>query len=270
MQEMTPAHFPDVFLQLLLPVLVFLLCILYVSAVLFTNRTYSRWPVSRTIFWAFGCVCALLAISGPLAERASTDFTAHMIGHLFLGMLAPLLMALALPMTLLLRTLPTAKARLLTRLLKSWPIRILTHPLIAALLNVGGLWLLYTTELYVRMHENLLLHVLVHLHVWIAGYLFTISILYFDPVYHRVSFRLRAIVLISSLAGHSILAKYLYAHPPIGVPLPQAEQGSMLMYYGGDAIDAVIIFLLCLQWYKAVRPRTGAHSLSEDKLFRGY
>mgnify|MGYP003446024625 FL=1 len=67
--------------------------------------------------------------------------------------------------------------------------------------------------------------------------------------------RYRAVVLIVALAGHSILAKYLYAYPPIGISKQQAERGSMLMYYGGDIIDAILIFILCFQWYKANRPK---------------
>lgn len=105
------------------------------------------------------------------------------------------------------------------------------------------------------MHGNSLLHLVVHLHVFLAGYVFTISVLYVDPVFHRKSFIYRAIILIIALAGHGILSKYIYAHPPEGVPIAQAEIGSMVMYYGGDVIDAMIIFILCLQWYKAVRPR---------------
>ena len=65
----------------------------------------------------------------------------------------------------------------------------------------------------------------------------------------------RAIVLVCSLAGHSILSKYLYAHPPIGVSSADAETGAMLMYYGGDLIDLGLILIFCYQWYKATRPR---------------
>lgn len=82
----------------------------------------------------------------------------HMLVHLLLGMLAPLLMALAAPMTLLLRTLSVSSARVLSRVLSSRPLRLLTHPVIASFLNLGGLWLLYTTDLYSLMHENILLH----------------------------------------------------------------------------------------------------------------
>lgn len=232
-----------------------LLAALYVGAVLFTNRHYKKWPLHRTICWCLGLVCATLAVAGPLANLAHEDFTMHMIGHLLLGMLAPLLLVLAAPMTLLLRTLSTKSARLLTKLLKSSLARIVTDPIVATILNIGGLWLLYTTELYTLMHDNSVVSFFVHVHILLAGYLFTISMIYIDPVFHRKSFLYRAIVLIFALASHGILAKYLYMHPPSGVAIEQAQQGSMVMYYGGDLIDAVIIFILCLHWYRATKPR---------------
>jgi len=82
----------------------------------------------------------------------------------------------------------------------------------------------------------------------------------FDPMPHQVSFLYRAIVLIIALAGHDILSKYIYANPPVGIPLEDAKVGGMIMYYGGDAIDMVIIYILCLQWFKAARPRSSAIS----------
>ena len=114
-----------------------------------------------------------------------------MVGHVLLGMLAPLLMVLATPMTLILRTIPVRSARRLTRILKSLPVQIITNPLCAASLNVGGLWLLYTTDLYVLMQQNIIIHILVHIHVFVAGYLFTMSIIYLEPTPHRLSFTFR-------------------------------------------------------------------------------
>ncbi len=241
--------------QLLFALLILLALVLYFLAVVVSNRRYKSWPIYRTVCWVFGVFFATIAVAGPLANRAHVDFTAHMFGHLFLGMLAPLLMALAAPMTLVLRTLSVPLARRFSRVLRSWPSRMFTHPVVASFLNIGGLWLLYTTNLYLLMQENILLHLIVHFHVFLAGYLFTVSIIYIDPIPHRISFLYRAIVLVVALAGHGILSKYIYVEPPPGVPAAQAEIGAMLMYYGGDIIDIVIIFILCLQWFRATRPR---------------
>jgi putative membrane protein len=229
--------------------------ILYILAVIKSNREYKQWSFYRIAFWVSGVVCAVMAVAGPLAQRAHHDFTVHMVGHLLLGMLAPLLMVLAAPMTLVLRTLNVTLARRFTRLLKSWPVRFLSDPIVASLLSVGGLWVLYVTDLFVTIHQNIILHVLIHIHVFLAGYLFTLSMIYIDPTLHRTSYTYRAIVLILALTGHGILSKYIYANPPTGISVSQAEMGGMLMYYGGDAVDMVMIFILCYQWYRATRPR---------------
>ena len=223
----------------------------YAAAVSMSNRKHKNWPGHRFVFWCLGALTALIALTGPLAELAHLDFRMHMAVHLLLGMLAPLLIAISRPMTLALRTLSVSSARGVTALLKSVPFRLVGNPITAAILNIGGLYVLYMTDLFHFMHQSLLLYALVHLHVFLAGYLFTVSIVYFDITPHRFSFLFRSIVLIIALAGHKILAKALYANPPEGVPRAEAEAGSMLMYYGGDAIDAFLIFFLCLHWYKS-------------------
>ncbi|MGP4040066.1 cytochrome c oxidase assembly protein [Gracilibacillus sp. D59] len=227
--------------------------IIYFLAIVISHQKQRTWPVYRTLFWVTGSTFAMIAVAGPLAERAHLDFTIHMLVHLLLGMLAPLLMVLAAPITLIVRALPVQHAKLLTKWLRSRFVHIISDSIVASILNIGGLWLLYTTDLFTAMHENMILYVVIHLHVFLAGYLFTISIIYIEPTAHRKSYLYRSIIMVLALAGHGILAKYMYANPPIGVPSYQAEIGSMLMYYGGDLVDLIIIFILCSQWYKETR-----------------
>lgn len=227
----------------------------YAAAVCVSNRKYRKWPLHRLVFWCLGALTILAALIGPLSEQAHHNFRMHMTVHLILGMLAPLLIAMSCPVTLLLRTLSTAAARKLTAILKSRLFRVLSNPITAAILNIGGLYLLYLTALYRLMHESTLLYALIHLHIFLAGYLFTVAIVYFDVTPHRFSFLYRSSVLIVALAGHKILAKTLYGDPPAGVGRQEAEAGSMLMYYGGDLIDAFLIFFLCWHWYKATGKR---------------
>jgi putative membrane protein len=249
-----PASGPSFELLLALP---FVLAVLiYILLALISNRRHKRWPFYRYLYWNFGVLSASIVLMGPISNLAHENFTAHMVGHLFLGMLAPLLLVHAAPMTLLMRTLSVGSARRLSRVLKSLPVSIYCNPVVASILNIGGLWVLYTTELYSQMQDNLLLHIVIHIHVFLAGYLHTISILYIDPAPHRYGYIFRAFVLILSLAAHGILSKYIYAHPPVGVPNEQAEVGGLIMYYGGDLVEIVLIFLFCQQWYKAARPRT--------------
>ncbi|WP_240605817.1 cytochrome c oxidase assembly protein [Planctomonas deserti] len=219
-----------------------------------SSRRRGRWPFPRTAAWLAGVALAAGAVHLALSP-VGAGFVGHMTSHLLLGMLAPLLLVLAAPGTLALRSLPVVPARRLSAVLRSGPVRVLTHPVPAVVLNVGGLWLLYATPLYGAMHANPLLLAAVHAHVFAAGYLFTFSIAGPDPAPHRPALAVRAVVLLAAIAGHSVLAKYLYAHPPAGVSAADAATGSQLMYYGGDAIELCLIVALGTAWYRSTRPR---------------
>jgi putative membrane protein len=54
--------------------------------------------------------------------------------------------------------------------------------------------------------------------------------------------------LVAAVAAHDILAKVIYAHPPVGVDPMQARSGAMIMYYGGDALSIIVMIILCARW----------------------
>ncbi|WP_271400200.1 cytochrome c oxidase assembly protein [Salinicoccus roseus] len=229
--------------------------ILYPAGMYISGKKHKKWPFHRFVLWSAGVVLAASALTGPLAQLSHTNFTAHMMGHLLVGMLAPLLLVFGRPMTLLMRTLNVQSARKLSRLLNSRYISFITNPLIAATLNIGGLFLIYMTGLFTMMHMSAWLYALIHLHVFLAGYLFTISLIYIDITTHRYSYMYRAIVLILALGFHKVLSKLIYAAPPEGISKAAGESGALLMYYGGDIIDIGLIVILCWQWYQARAPR---------------
>jgi len=234
------------------------LMLLYIGAAYWTSKTYTSWSKARCLLACAGIALCAAAVTGPLAQAAHHHFTAHMLGHLLLGMLGPLLLVYAAPITLLLRTLPRQSARFLSKILRSRIVRFISHPLSAAILNVGGLWVLYRTDLFTLMHSSNGLYVLVHIHVFAAGYLFTASLLPVDPAPHRVNLNIRVAVMIMAFAAHGILSKTIYAFPPAGVPNEEAQFGAQLMYYGGDAVDLVLIILLGYRWYRSVGKETAS------------
>ena len=241
--------------QLLLAMPFVLLLVIYLVLVVITIHRHKTWPVYRVVLWFVGVSCAIGAVAGPITVHGHMNFIVHMIGHLLLGMLAPLLMVLAAPLTLVFRTINVRTARTLSKILRTAPIRFINNPIIASILNVGGLWVLYTSSLYNSMQQSILLHVIVHFHVFLAGFVFTSAFINIDPTPHQTSFAYRALVLVLALTGHNILSKYIYAYPPQGISANQAESGAILMYYGGDVIDLILIIILCFQWYKATRPQ---------------
>ena len=134
-------------------------------------------------------------------------------------------------------------------------VRVVSHPLVCGSLNLLGLWLLYSTALLALSQHTPWLHLVVHGHVLLFGYLFTAAVVGVDPDPHRGSYVVRSVVLVLFAAGHAILAKRIYAQPPVGVPTDQAERGAMIMYYGGDVVELLVIALLCSAWYAATAPR---------------
>lgn len=259
-------------LEILSALVLVAVAVCYAVAVVRVRATGS-WPVWRSVLWFSGLGCLGVGLVGPFARVATMGFTEHMIVHLLIGMIGPLLLVLAAPITLALRVLPTSGARLLARGLRSMPVRVVSHPVSAAILNAGGLWLLYTTSLYHLMHGSIPIHVLVHLHVVLAGLVFTAAIVSPDPNPHRAGFLMRAVVMVVFIAAHSVLAKWLYAYPPAGVDPGDARVGAQLMYYGGDIVDVLLLVLLFAGWYggnNRVRllrpnaaPRTTSTSMQE-------
>lgn len=235
--------------------LAFLAAAVYVTAAFASRRRGRPWPPHRAVLWCAGSAAAAASVAGPLAPAAHQDFVAHMAAHLLGGMIAPLLLVLAAPVTLALRTLAPTPARRVSRVLRSAPARLLSHPLTAGVLSAGGLWLIYLTPVLAAMRTDPLVHLLVHAHLLAAGYLFTAAVIGLDPRPHRAGRPLTAAVLIAAMAAHSILAKHLYAHPPAGFSPASVEAGAQLMYYAGAWVEAAIIVVFCAQWYRTAGRR---------------
>lgn len=191
-----------------------------------------RWPRRREVAFTAGALVVVVALLVPVRTA-----TAHMAQHVAVGMAGPLLLVLGRPVTLALRR-PRGRHALL-RVLRSWPATVLVFPPVAALLDVGGLWLLYRTPLVTRVHEPW-----VQVHVLAAGALFAAAICQVEPVRHRYGLALRAATLVAAGAAHGVLAKTLYASDPALQP------GAVVMYYGGDVVDIVLAGVICLQWYR--------------------
>ncbi|MCU1405180.1 MAG: cytochrome c oxidase caa3 assembly factor family protein [Glaciihabitans sp.] len=229
-----------------------------------TRRMGRRWPVHRSLCWVAGLGCVFVGWMVSAGSGAAPDFVAHTLGHILTGMLAPLLLVLAAPVTLALRSMDVVPARRLSRMMKWRWVRVITHPVPALILNAGGLWLLYGTELYGWMHGNVLLALGLQIHFLLAGYLFTASLIAIDPIAHRPGYLFRSVVLLIGLATHNVLSKFIYAHPPVGVSPTDAAAGSMWMYYGGGVVEASVIVLLCARWFRATRPRQSMAALSRS------
>lgn len=221
------------------------------------RRRGRRWSSWRDASFVAGASLVALAMVGPIAQRGHEDLRWHMIQHLLVGMLAPLGIVLAAPLTLVLRGLPRAGSRTLVSLLKSWPLHVLSDPWSAALFNVGGMYVLYMTPLYAAMGHSALLHQLVHVHFLLAGCLFCWSIAGQDAGATRSPVAKRLLVLFVSTAAHATLGKLMYAYGwPRGTSheLLEIQQAAQWMYYGGDVAEALLAVALFASWPRSSSP----------------
>ncbi|MGI5215819.1 cytochrome c oxidase assembly protein [Plantactinospora sp. CA-290183] len=239
-----------------LPVLVPVLAAVgYLAAANRARHTPPGWRTARTVSFGIGAVLLAVALSPLVAARAHHDPRFHMLQHLLVGMYAPLAFVLAAPVTLALRTLP-ARARRGAALAYRSPLpHLLGHPATALVLNVGGLYLLYLTPLYAAAQDDPVLHVVVHVHLFAAGYLLAWSLAGPDPAPRRPGPGVRVAVLVLAAAAHSILAKLLYAGAPrwpsgAGFEPDALRDAARLMYYGGDLAEVLLAVVLFAGWYR--------------------
>jgi putative membrane protein len=211
-------------------------------------RGWNHW---RTASFVMGVTLLVVA----LEPSESEDFGDHMIGHLLIGMFAPLALVLAAPVTLILRTVNRKTGKTIVHALRSTPARILTNPIVLLTANLGGLALLYFTPLYISTTSNMLLHEAVHIHFFITGYLFAWMIAGPDSGPERPSVPIRLIVLGITVAGHSVIAQLLYAGIFVNAPFTADElrDGGTLMYYWGDIAEILLALAMLLRWRPAAR-----------------
>lgn len=237
----------------------------YLVGVTRQNILGNPWSKGRTVSFVAGVTLLALAMWPPIVDYAHHNIKGHMMQHLLVGMLAPLGLVLAAPVTLALRTLPIKSARCITAVLRSRFFHWLGHPVTALVLNIGGMYLLYLTPLYNMTLDNPFLHHLVHIHFLAAGYLFVWSIAGPDPAPRRPGMRTRLGVLFISMATHAYLSKFMYAYIwPRNTPhdVEEIRSAAKIMYYGGDLAELLLAVALFAVWYKK-RSRRMCHIRSE-------
>ena len=184
--------------------------LLYLLGVLRLRRRGDSWPGGRTAAWLLGCLTVLLSTSSGLAAYAQAEFSIHMIMHMALAMLAPILLVLGGPVTLMLRALPAAGKddppgirEAVVALVHSPVTKFLTHPLIVLPLFIASFYVLYFTPLFDIMISSHLGHLIMTVHFLIVGYLYYWVIIGVDPAPRRLSAPVKLAVLLAAMPFHA-------------------------------------------------------------------
>lgn len=236
-----------------MPVVALLAIWLYLRG---TRRRRARgrdWPLIRTLSFCTGCV--VIGASTLMPDRT---FTAHMVGHILLGMIGPLLLALSAPMTLALQTARSGTRLLLRKVLHSRVIMIITRPLVDWLLFGGTLIALYLTPLVGLSERNLFVHTLVHLHLLIVGSLFLWPLVGADPLPARLPFGARLLTVLVAVPFHAFVGlALLSAGSPVAPStypsLSDQHRAAALLLVSGELLSVTVAGLVFRDWLAADR-----------------
>ena len=165
----------------------------YAAALVVLRRRGVSWPVPRTVSWFAGLAIAFAATSSGLGRYSMVLFSAHLVQHLLLGVFAPVLLLLGAPLTLAGRAVAadpaaagTGHRRLAVAAAHGRMAWLLTHPLVAPVLFVCGLYGFYSTGLFEASLRAHAVHSLTMAGFVGTGLLYLWPIIGIDPAPHRM------------------------------------------------------------------------------------
>ncbi|GAA1351847.1 cytochrome c oxidase assembly protein [Catellatospora bangladeshensis] len=226
-----------------------------------------RWSGARTAAWLAGCAVVLVVTSSGLGRYAPGTFSAHMVAHMSLNMLAPVLLVLGGPITLALRTLPPAPRAWLVALVHSRAARLAAHPAVAAVVFVGSFYLLYFSGLFGEAMRYHWAHQVMNLHFLLSGYVFFWLVVGTDrpprPLPHLGRLGLLFAVMpfhaffgVVLMNHQTVIAETFYRHlalPWVPDLLTDQRLGGGIAWATGEVPMLVVVVALLAQWAAADR-----------------
>ena len=181
----------------------------YVLGVLRLKRRGDSWPWYRTVLWIAGLLLLAYITSGGVNVYQMYLFSSHMLAHMSLGMLVPILLVPGAPITLALRTIhkrtdgSRGPREWIMYLVHSRFFAVLSNPIVAAVIFVGSLWIFYFTPIFSWAMTNHVGHQWMIVHFLLSGYLFVQSLIGIDPAPNRSPYPIRLVVLLATMAVHA-------------------------------------------------------------------
>ncbi|MEO3760348.1 cytochrome c oxidase assembly protein [Mycobacterium sp. B14F4] len=248
------------------------LAAVYLLGVRRLRRRGDAWPVGRTLAWLCGCAALLFATSSGLGRYVPAMFSMHMIAHMLLSMLVPILLVLGAPMTLALRALPTAgrgeppgPREWLLAALHSRVSRFLTNPIVATVVFVAGFYGLYFGGLFDAAVDNHAAHVLMNVHFLLSGYLFYWVVIGIDPAPRQLPPLGKLAMVFASLPLHAffgvvlmgmktVLGETFYRSLQLSWHtdlLDDQRTGGGIAWAAGEVPLVIVMLALLIQWRRS-------------------
>ena len=226
------------------------------------------WPWWRTGMFLAGLAVVVIATQSGIGAYDDVLFWDHMIQHLLLIMVAPPLLVVGEPFTLLLHASRNPLHTWAKRVIRSRVVSFLTWPpfgLVAYIVTIVGTHL---TSLTGQILRDPLLHNAEHALYLVVGYLFFLPMLGREPIRWRVSYPIRILVLFLAMPvdtftglvlGYTTSGTYTEGPRPPGAPGPvqDVHWAGAIMWIAGDAIMFGLMLLVLLAWSRERRASWG-------------
>jgi cytochrome c oxidase assembly factor CtaG len=161
---------------------------LYLWAVRRNNALHPRhpWSALKTAAWIGALATTGISIFSFIGVYDGELFWDHMVQHLLLIMVAAPLFAIASPLQLAWRAATGTSHIAVTEILRSWPAKVLGHPVVAFVLYAVFIPLSHLTTWYNDTLQHQSVHNAEHLAFLFVGYLFWRQVFGDDPNCYRL------------------------------------------------------------------------------------
>lgn len=238
----------------------------YLVALVVARRRGTTWPVGRTICWLLGWATVLFVINSGIGKYSAPHFGIHMLMHMSLNMVAPILLAMGGVVTLLLRACradsPIHSLRNWITWVMAWRgMKLLYNPLLIFAMFVASFYVLYFTGLFETLMTYHWGHQLMNLHFLLVGFLYYSLIIGVDRTPRTLPHIARLGMALAIMPFHAFFGVILMNNETIIardyytiLDMPWAdlaaaqEMGGAVAWAGGEIPALIVVVALGLQW----------------------
>lgn len=244
---------------------------LYVIGVVRLRRRGDAWPVLRTVAWLAGIGVVIWCTNAGISVYSQVSVGLHMVQHMTLTMLAPILLVMGAPATLALRALKPAVGNergpreWLVWFLHSWITRLLTNPFYVFVVYVIGLYGLYFTPAFGWLMGSHVGHVFMQVHFIVSGYLFYWVLIGIDPRPKPLPYWGRLVMLLLAISIHGFFSVALMmGTEPLAIewygivqpdwiadPLRDTLDGGQVAWGLGEIPSLIVLIAIAVQWSRS-------------------
>lgn len=255
------------------PVADLLLALAVVAYLVGVRRLHAsggHWPARRTAAGVAAVVLLVVSFNSALAVYAMSLFWAHMLVHLLLIMVVPVLVLWARPVQLLHEVSGERGRARVERVTRSRAVAVATNPLLAVPAYTATLVLTHLTGFQELMLSSTAVMDAESVLYLVVGYLTFASVVGSPLLRQHLSHPLKFVVLAVSMGADTLVGVVLmltptaiapsYAASRLGWgPSALADQGAAgaVMWFAGDGLMMVLMLIVAGQWASAAPGEQG-------------